>query len=528
MNIQTPVAVAADLHETLVALLGSANVTADREGLEFYGADIFSRGHAPVLVIAPGNRDELSQAVAAATKAGYAVTGRGGGMSYTSGYLPVVDNVVMVDMRRMNHILELNAADMYVTVEAGITWEALYEALKPHGLRTTMWGTLSGRRATVGGGMSQNSIFFGSGDGGTTADACLGLEVCLADGTLLKTGSAAAGAKPFFRNYGPDLTGLFLGDTGAMGIKAAVTLRLTQVAAVEKYVSFGLDGSDQTIELLCEVARQQLATETVCFDPRLQKQRLKRASLTQDLSALKNVVEHNKSLLGGLKEAAKIAVAGRRFMDDVDWSAHFMIEGRDEATANSKLEAVRAIAAKLGGREIENTIPKVMRAQPFTDLTSMVGPLGERWAPVHGLTALSDAKTVLAQLEALWDANQEIMDRLKIETGYLLAPVGRTIFCIEPVFYWQDELYPVHEKTLGPDYLAKLKKFERNPEAYAEVKRLRAEAIAIFRANHATHFQIGKAYPYAANLNNDSKRIVQAIKTLLDPGHQINPGSLGL
>jgi len=111
---------------------------------------------------------------------------------------------------------------VYVTCEAGVTWKQLYEALSETGLRTPFWGTLSGIHATVGGGASQNCAFWGSGRYGAGADSIVGLEVVLADGTVLNTGAAAqTNSDPFFRHYGPDLTGLFCGDTGAFGFKTS-------------------------------------------------------------------------------------------------------------------------------------------------------------------------------------------------------------------------------------------------------------------------------------------------------------------
>ena len=53
----------------------------------------------------------------------------GGGMSYTHGYLPVRNHTVMLDMRRMNRVIELNMEDMYITVQPGVTWAQLREAL---------------------------------------------------------------------------------------------------------------------------------------------------------------------------------------------------------------------------------------------------------------------------------------------------------------------------------------------------------------------------------------------------------------
>src|SRR5690606_4004160 len=140
-------------------------------------------------------------------------------MSYTKGYLPERSDSIVVDARNMNRILEVNAADQYITVEAGVTWEQVNEALEGTGLRTGYWGPLSGIRATVGGALSQNSAFFGSALNGTVAESVLGVTVVLAAGRIVTTGSGGRkGTKPFTRFGGPDLTGLFLGDNGAMGV----------------------------------------------------------------------------------------------------------------------------------------------------------------------------------------------------------------------------------------------------------------------------------------------------------------------
>ena len=80
--------------------------------------------------------------------------------------------------------------------------------LAPLGLRLPFFGTFSGARATVGGGLSNGALFHGTGRHGTAADCALGLAVVLADGTVLQTGQAGFGGRPFYRTYGPDLTGL--------------------------------------------------------------------------------------------------------------------------------------------------------------------------------------------------------------------------------------------------------------------------------------------------------------------------------
>lgn len=121
---------------------------------------------------------------------------------------------------------------------AGCTWKSLFEALNPLGLRTPYWGPLSGMYATVGGALSQNSLFHGSGlilDGRSQCDRT---EVVLADGTVLETGSGSHRySNAFWRHFGPDLTGMFTADTGAFGIKAVAVLRLQTLQSHTAYLS---------------------------------------------------------------------------------------------------------------------------------------------------------------------------------------------------------------------------------------------------------------------------------------------------
>ncbi|MCH8863458.1 MAG: FAD-binding oxidoreductase, partial [Proteobacteria bacterium] len=231
---------APDIIERLTLVLGNEGLVTDPDERDYYSQDVFSSAeYVTKAVLRPANIEELSEAVRIATEAGYAVFPRGGGMSYTSGYLPTAEKSVTVDLARMNNIREINLEDMYITVECGCPWVDIYEALKGKGVRPPFWGTLSGIKATVGGGLSQNCIFFGSGIHGTGADTVIGLEVVLADGTIINTGSGAVeGGTPFFRHYGPDLTGIFTADTGALGIKAVATLRLIASPPFVRHLSF--------------------------------------------------------------------------------------------------------------------------------------------------------------------------------------------------------------------------------------------------------------------------------------------------
>ena len=209
------------LADQLADRIGEEYVLTDEASCVLYAQDVYTKGLTALAVVRPGDTDELADIVSSVTSAGHAIIARGGGMSYTSGYVPKEEGSVIVDMSRMDRVLEINTEDMFVTVQAGCTWKSLHEALDGSGYRTPYWGTLSGIHATVGGGMSQNSIFWGSARYGTAVDSVLGLEVVLADGSTVRTGSGAQKhGTPFFRHYGPDLTGLFCCDTGGARVES--------------------------------------------------------------------------------------------------------------------------------------------------------------------------------------------------------------------------------------------------------------------------------------------------------------------
>ena len=203
----------------------------------------------------PGSVDELQAVVRACARHRAPMVVRGGGASYTDGYLPVRPGTICIDVSRLTHI-EVNAEDMYVTVEPGVTWAKLYEAVSARGLRTPMWGPFSGLAATVGGGMSHYAVNYGSGLYGISAESLLGMDVILANGELVSTGSGGGiNSLPFFRFYGPDLTGLFVGDAGAFGIKARMTLRLMKKPEGFAAASFGFPDGESCLRAQMEIAR---------------------------------------------------------------------------------------------------------------------------------------------------------------------------------------------------------------------------------------------------------------------------------
>lgn len=520
----------ATLKDRLVQILGQDNLLLDEADCRFYSQDVSKRAEfVTTAVIRPGEKEELAAAVKVAVDAGYSVFPRGGGMSYTSGYLPTNNKAITVDMGRMNRVLEVNLTDMYVTVEAGCTWTDLHSELKGKGVRPPFWGTLSGIRATIGGGMSQNSIFFGSGVHGTAADSATGFEIVLADGSILKTGAGAQiNSSPFQRHYGPDLTGIFTADAGALGLKATVTLRLIADPAHKRFTSFDFADYTALFAAASEVSRRGLATESFGFDPYLQSQRMKRQSLASDVKTLTNVMKSSGGALQAIKEGAKLALAGRGFMDDAQYSYHFITEAHSAAGADEALAQIEEICRLAGGEKLENSIPKIISANPFTPLNNVVGPEGERWLPVHGLVPHSKGVEMMAAIEQCFDDHRGEMEANGINTGYLIATVGASTCVLEPVFFWPDQLMEIQEDIVEDSAKKNFRDFGDRPEGNAVVMKVRSALCELFLKHGAVHMQIGKAYPYREGLEPESYKVVESLKKQLDPTGQINPGALGL
>lgn len=516
------------MYEALRAVVREGRIVRDEETLDLFSQDVFCEGVRAAYIVRPGSVEELQSVVRLANDQGVAIIPRGGAMSYTSGIVPAREGSIVIDMGGLNQVLSVNAQDMTVTVEAGCTWASLHEALQGSGLRTPYWGTLSGLKATVGGSISQNSIFWGSSQYGTAADNVLGMEVVLADGRLLSTGAGSQrNSHSFMRQFGPDLTGLFTCDCSAFGVKARITLRLVPVKPCRRYVSVSFNSFAQQGEAMCAVSRSELASETCGFDPFLQAQRMRRESLAKDVKALAGVMKSAGGIGKALKEGARVALAGRNFIDEQDWSLHLLIEDYSEAGADYREQQLKKLVTDAGGKLVENTIPKVLGAHPFGPVNNMVGPEGERWVPVHALVPHSKAQAVYEITETVFERHREAIKRFDIGVGYLLATVSTTVFVLEPVFFWPDELKALHRESVESAHLKNLRCFEENLPARAAVTAIREELVLAYEELGASHLQLGKAYRYQQGLRDEPRALISELKRTLDPKGIMNPGVLG-
>ncbi len=179
----------------------------------------FCAPHEPEVVIWPKTTAEISQILAWASAERVPVTAWGGGSSLEGNPIPLHGGIVL-DLRQMSAVLEVLASDMQVRVQPGLTGDALNQALAPAGLFFPVLPS-SANVATLGGMLANNAGGIHAVKYGGIRDYVLQLEVVLASGEIIRTGS-----RSFKTAVGYDLGSLFVGSEGTLGIITEAVLRV--------------------------------------------------------------------------------------------------------------------------------------------------------------------------------------------------------------------------------------------------------------------------------------------------------------
>ncbi|MDN4599570.1 FAD-binding oxidoreductase [Leifsonia virtsii] len=218
-----------DVLEWLAAALGEEAVTAgvlstDPELLEAARADKsgWAADGLPLAIVSARTVEHVQTTLRAASEFRVPVVPRGAGTGLAGG-ANGTDGSIVLDVSGMNRILEIDAEDQLAVVEPGVINSDLNAALEPYGLFFAP-DPASRAVSTVGGNIATNAGGLLCAKYGVTREAVLGLEVVLADGRLLSTGHRTVKGVT-----GYDLTALFVGSEGTLGVIVGATVRLQPI-----------------------------------------------------------------------------------------------------------------------------------------------------------------------------------------------------------------------------------------------------------------------------------------------------------
>ena len=207
------------LRQKLAEIVSENNVTDKLIDLISYSKDASEHRHRPIGAVWPQNSEQVSAILKLANQERLPIVPRGAGTGLSGMAVPEKGGLVL-DMARMNRILEIKIEDRLVVVQPGVVYAQLQKALDPYDFHFPP-DPASGKVATLGGNVATNAGGLRGAKYGTTRDYVLGLEVVLADGAILKTGSRTMKCVS-----GYDLTRLFVGSEGTLGVITEITLKI--------------------------------------------------------------------------------------------------------------------------------------------------------------------------------------------------------------------------------------------------------------------------------------------------------------
>jgi glycolate oxidase len=317
----------------LEVIVGPEHVLASPEDRWTYAYDATDLAALPDLVVFPGSAGEIAGIVRLANQHRFPVVPRGAGSGRAGGSVPIQGGVVLV-MTRLNRILEINPEDMVAVVEPGVITGVLKRAAAAKGLyyppdpSSADFCTIGGNVATSAGGAMAVQY-------GVTRDYVLGLTVVLPTGEIIE-----AGARTMKSVVGYDLTRLFLGSEGTLGVITRIVLRLAPQPASRLTVAAGFPAIDGALKAVGQVLHSGLTPTAIEF--------MDRATLTCVREMLPfNLPPEVNALLLFMVDGHPGDVAARvRLLGEIcqKGGARTVLEARDAAEAERLWAARRAIS----------------------------------------------------------------------------------------------------------------------------------------------------------------------------------------
>ncbi len=457
--------------DSLRKIVGSDYVADDKETLYAYTRDTSpEKGFLADIVIRPRTVEEISQIVKLANETKTSIWPRGAATSLVFMGVPLKSGGIILDLTRMNQIIEIDEDSMSVTAEVGITWAKLQSELKKKGWYTGMVGPAPGISSTIGGAISVASVMYGSAKYGTACDILLGLEVVLPTGEILKTGSAAMKKSFHHVRYGigPDSTGLFCGDQGILGIKTKVTFKIFPAPKVTKFLHFYYKDIENTIDAMHEMASLHIASDLAFSDNKI----------------------------------------GVGFLGKGRFPVYIKVEGPTEKLVDAELELLCQVNEKHGGKRWKTDDPakSILQDQMYI-FFPIAGRMGNFGASCNKIPIKRTKQFYQFFLDLLAEHDEDIKKYKILPAWY--AFISQNAIDVLPTF-----ALPVHDKEA----------FEVGRQLWHEL------IVKEVESQGSIHYWLGKVIGdvVADNYKENYHDFIKKLKRSLDPNNILNPTILKL
>lgn len=249
--------------EELISIVGVDCVSGETEDLIPYTRDGYTtllRQEVPLpdFVILPKSTDEVQRIVKLANEHRIPIYPRSAGANIAGSALPYKGGIV-IDLKRMDRITEINEETMTATIEPGVTWDRLRMKAKEKRLDIIPIGGPY-EVTPVGNFLLTNVTPYSTK---YCMDRAVTFEAVLPNGEIIRTGSqcmqVGAELNPYFRYaYGPDIAGLFRGSLGNFGIITKMVIRLRPLAEIETNLYFGFDNLLSALNAMHKIERLEI------------------------------------------------------------------------------------------------------------------------------------------------------------------------------------------------------------------------------------------------------------------------------
>jgi glycolate oxidase subunit GlcD len=456
-----------DYLEKLRQIVGEENVRTDPVELMCYSRDMSVHVGVPEVIVFARSTDQVSKIMALANEEGIPVTPRGSGTSVTGAALAPKGGIVL-DLSQMNNIREINREDGYVVAEPGVILDRLNAALAPTHFYPP--DPSSHALASIGGSVATNASGERAVKYGGTKDWVMGLEVVLADGRVVRTGTSVPKSSAGF-----DLTHLFLGSEGTLGVVTEITARILPKPEYVAFVTIRFKTLEDAGEAVSEI-------------------------LTEGIPLAKCEVLDSVAL-GVVKQ-----VMGLEIPDDVGCMLFMELDGEKDSV-QGQVERVDEIASRHGQIGMQWTddareMAKIWAAR--SGLTAALGKIvrGERLIPI-----VEDFGVRNSRIPDVIKGVQEVGEK----HGVRIASFGHVGDGNIHAVIMADPRRPDHwEKVRGiaEDFMELTLKLE-----------------GTLTAEHGTG--MAKS-PFMVKELGAGQDVMRSVKKALDPHGILNPGKMGL